>query len=116
MMKVILETETRRMVELLPENMPVREVLQQFRVDPEETLNTVNGTLLDTEDLYRNLKDISADEDVRIISRPGKPEETEECMGLVLSGSETETFEALQKIQAALNEAYRTLGKEEAPF
>ena len=121
MIKVILESAAGREADLFPECFRIREVLERLHVDPSETVNTVNGVLLGEEDLDRNLVKFSLDDEVQISSgsHPAGGSGTPETMTVVLNDSQMQLLQALQNIQAALNEAFKILAgpqSEELPF
>ena len=121
MVKVVLETETGRRTELMPECLRMRDVLDRFHADAQR-VHIVNGACLREEDMARYLREFSEDDEVRIVPVPApeadSAEGSWETGTILVDDSNREILSAMHKIQEALNEAYKALIKqsEELPF
>ena len=126
MMKVILVTAAGRQVDLMPERFRMRDVFGRFHADAESAY-TVNGAILEEEDLDRCLREFSEDDEVRIMPCPERPGEADGFPeGSVIRVGDSkaeivEIYEALQKAKQAIDEAVKALGirvveTEELPF
>ena len=122
MMKVILETETDRRVDLLPENMPVREALEQLHADPDSALFLANGRFLTEEDLEKTLRRYGADEEVQFTSLPKPDQEPPETDTASDAAPENKESLAMEKVRSLLCEALTIMNTvlkqsgEEPPF
>lgn len=122
MVKVILETASRRQVDLFPEHIPVREVLDELHADCESTVYATNGVRLDEEDLEKDLVHFSKEDEVRIItvskSAPkfvDGPEDIPERAGFVTLG-EMEAYAALGRIKEVVDQVMSGLGAHVEPI
>ena len=122
MVKVILETASRRLVDLFPEHVSLREALDQLREDCDISAYAVSGVRLDEEDLEKDLVHFSKEDEVRIIavskSAPkcvDEPEEMPERAGFV-TPSEMEAYAALSRIKEVVDQVMRGLGAHVEPI
>ena len=122
MVKVILETASRRLVDLFPEHISVREALNQLREDCDISAYATNGVRLDEEDLEKDLVHFSKEDEVRIItvskSAPkfvDGPEDIPERAGFVTLG-EMEAYAALGRIKEVVDQVMSGLGAHVEPI
>ncbi len=122
MVKVILETASRRLVDLFPEHISVREVLDELHADCESTVYATNGVRLDEEDLEKDLVHFCKEDEVRICAVPktapkfvDDPEDTTEKANFVTPG-EMEAYAALGRIKEVVDQVMSELGAHVEPI
>lgn len=122
MVKVILETASGQQVDIFPEHIPIREVLDELHADCESTAYATNGVRLDEEDLERDLVHFSKGDEVRIFPVPKTapkfvdgPEDTTEKANFVTPG-EMEAYAALSRIKEVVDQVMSGLGAHVEPI
>lgn len=123
MIKVILETEAGRKVDLLPESMPVREALKVLQADPFSAPSFANGRFLTGEDLESSLRECCESDEVYFSLLQTPPDEViPEEDGNASGGPDRKESLAMEKVCSLLCEALTIMNTvlkpsdEELPF
>lgn len=117
MIRVILNTPDGRKVDLLPENITVREAVAQFRTDCPMKGLCVDGEVLKDNDLDRELLEFSENDEARIslVPEPAESAENPEDEA-VLTGAEARAYMVLSAAKDMMDEEMRSLMEHTTPF
>ena len=111
MIRVTVETAMNQQMDLLPVNMQMRDVLGHFHLAG--AVNSVNGAILEEEDLDRYLREFSENAEVCILSCPKTEEESEAVFlaePFISVDPERQEQQAMEKVRDLLREALAILG------